>query len=365
MRSEIQIPAGLAIEADVPLGPLTTLGVGGQADFLARPTTREELDACVAWASSFGLPICWLGGGSNVVIADAGLRGLVIQPRMREIRILSEQEGVTHVWAEAGCLWDDLVRWSVEEDLAGIECLSGIPGHVGAAPIQNIGAYGQELSEVFVASELWDTHLRQVVRWTREDWRFAYRQSRLKEEGVGRYAVLSVTLALQRGGAPSLRYRDLQSHFAETAVPSLVAVREAVLTIRRQKSMVWDAEDPNARSAGSFFTNPIVEEHEAKKAYARLEKILQEGDKMPMFPTADGKVKLSAAWLIERCGMPRGYGEGRVGLSTRHTLALVNRGDALASEVVAFARHIQSRVLEKCGIHLHPEPVWLGFEESC
>ncbi len=359
------IPADLPIEADVCLAPLTTLGVGGVASYFARPVDVASLEACVAWAEASGLRVWWLGGGSNVVIADQGLRGMVIQPQMRAICVVSEEGGCVNVRAEAGCVWDDLVAWSVERGFAGIECLSGIPGHVGAAPIQNIGAYGQELRDVFVEAEVWDKQTRQVVRWGSEDWRFGYRHSRLKEESDGRYAVIAVVLGLQKAGTPSLRYRDVQAYFVGRSAPSLQAVREAVLTIRRQKSMVWDLGDPNARSAGSFFTNPILSRSTAETVRERLAERLVDGEQMPMYPTEqDTHVKLSAAWLIERCGMPKGYGDGQVGLSQRHTLALINRGGASATEVMAFARHIQQRVQDACGVFLHPEPVGLGFEED-
>ncbi len=365
MSQARKIPVGLPIEAEVELAPLTTLGVGGMADYLGRPKDVASLVACVDWAEAEGLRVWWLGGGSNVVIADQGLRGLVIQPQMREISVIGQESSLVWVRAEAGCVWDDLVQWSVERGLAGIECLSGIPGHVGAAPIQNIGAYGQELREVFVESELWDREARCVVRWEVGDWRFGYRESRLKQEGGSRYAVLAVVLGLWQGKAPLLRYRDVQAYFAGRSDPSLREVRDAVLTIRRQKSMVWDLDDPNARSAGSFFTNPVILRSAVDAVRERLAQGLVDGEQMPVYPTEQQThVKLSAAWLIERCGMPRGYGDGTVGISQRHTLALINRGGASASEVMAFARHIQQRVQEVCGVCLQPEPIALGFEEG-
>jgi UDP-N-acetylmuramate dehydrogenase len=339
--------------------------VGGYAQYFAKPTDIPSIFECIAWAKTHNLPIWLLGGGSNILIAEEGLGGLVLQPAISSLRAQDEQEDVL-VTAGAGCSWDALVAWSVEQGLAGIECLSGIPGFVGAAPIQNIGAYGQEVSEVFVEAMLWDQEAMMTVIWDAQAWRFSYRHSRLKEEGErGRYIVLSITLRLRRDGRPSLRYRDLQEAFAGQPAPTLRAVRESVIAIRKQKSMVLDSNDPNTCSAGSFFTNPIVSEKEADLAEEALSRRAGETLKMPRYPTEEtGRCKLSAAWLIERSGIPKGYGEGAVGISTQHTLALVNRGGAKAEDIIAFARQIQRRVQTACGILLHPEVQWIGFAKE-
>ena len=356
------LPSKLPIQRDIWLAPLTTLRVGGYAQYFAKPTDIPSLCDCIAWAKTHNLPLWFLGGGSNLLIAEEGLAGLVIQPAMSSLRTQDEREDIL-VTADAGCSWDALVAWSVEQGLAGIECLSGIPGFVGAAPIQNIGAYGQEVSEVFVEAMLWDQEAMTTVLWDAQAWRFSYRHSRLKEEGErGRYLVLSITLRLRRDGQPSLRYRDLLEAFASQPAPTLRAVREGVIAIRKQKSMVLDENDPNTCSAGSFFTNPLVSTKEADLAEEALSKRAGEALKMPRYPTEEaGRCKLSAAWLIERSGIPKGYSEGAVGISTQHTLALVNRGGAKAEDITTFARQIQRRVQAACGILLHPEVQSLGF----
>ena len=347
-----------ALSLDVPLHELTTLGVGGPAQGLARARELPGLLACLERADP--LPVLMLGGGSNLVIADRGLRGHVVL--FDGDSIDSDRSGRVRVGA--GLDWDALVDWTVKQDLAGIECLSGIPGRVGAAPIQNIGAYGQEVAEVIAAVEALDRHTGAVKRFTPDACRFGYRTSLFKHEQADRWIITSVELDLRPGGPPTLRYADLQRRAAQVhAEPSLAAVRRLVLDVRAEKSMVLDPSDPNARSAGSFFTNPIVSEAiaDAVEDGARLRGV---AGPMPRWPVGD-QVKLAAAWLIEQAGFQRGFGEGPAGLSERHTLAIVNRGGARARDIVGLAATIRRGVRDAFGIGLVPEPVFVGFLGPC
>jgi UDP-N-acetylmuramate dehydrogenase len=269
------------------------------------------------------------------------------------------------VMAEAGEPWDALVTSAVENGWAGLECLSGIPGLVGATPIQNVGAYGQEVCETVTEVEALDLRTGRRERLSAAECGFTYRDSRFKSADKGRFVVLRVTYALRPGGRPAVRYAELARHVEEKglAEPSLSDVREAVLALRRRKSMVLDPADPDARSVGSFFTNPIVPAAtaDALEDSLRQQGLLREGERPPRFPARDGMVKLSAAWLIERAGLAKGYRRGNVGLSSRHTLAIVNRGGAVAAEVMALAREVRDRVRARFGITLVPEPVFVNL----
>ena len=248
----------------------------------------------------------------------------------------------------AGEIWDEFVRMAVAKGWAGIECLSGIPGSVGATPIQNVGAYGQEVSETIEHVEVFDRSSRAMTKLTNEECRFAYRTSIFKNEAKNRYIVLSVRFRLNPGGAPAVRYPELQRFVGHAA--DLQQVRDAVITIRRRKGMVIDPADPDTRSDGSFFMNPIV----SPDKLANL-------DEMPHFPAGEN-VKLSAAWLIEHAGFEKGFVHGNVGISSKHTLAIINRGGGTAREVIELARMIQDRVGEKFGIELQPEPNFIGVD---
>lgn len=330
----------------VALADRTTLGVGGPARWLLQAATLDAAIAAVERADLTGVPVLILGGGSNLLIDDAGFDGLVVQlPDAEPVRA-GPQWTLT-----AGTDWDRFVDAAVAANHAGVECLAGIPGTLGAAPIQNIGAYGQEVAEVVDAVEVWDRVAR-VRRWiARDDCGFGYRTSRFKAADAGRFMVLSVRLTLRPDGPATVRYRDLVSRLGDA--PTLAETRAMVIAVRRTKSMVLDASDPNTRSAGSFFVNPIVSPAVFAVVAAR-----HEGD-VPHWLT-DAGVKLAAAWLIERSGMPKGYGDDAVGLSTKHTLALVNRGGATAAQVRAFAAHVQGRVEAAFGVWLVPEPQFVG-----
>jgi len=326
-----------ALQRNVPLAPLTTLGIGGPAKYFLEARSVDDVREAVDWASSNGEPLLVLAGGSNVLIADDGFPGLVLHLRLRGITI--ESEGLIKV--AAGEPWDEIVAMAVQKGLAGIECLSGIPGSTGATPIQNVGAYGQEVSETIVRVEVFERSTRQVTWLTNVDCGFSYRTSAFK--GKDRYVVLSVIFQLEPGGAPAVRYPELQKFVGHAS--DLQQVRDAVITIRRSKGMVIDPADPDTRSDGSFFMNPIVSALPAE---------------MPHFPAGD-KIKLSAAWLIEHAGFHKGFVHGNVGISSKHTLAIINRGGGTAREVLELARMIQSSVQQKFGVELRPEPTFIGL----
>lgn len=347
---------------------MTTLGVGGPALFFAEARTLDEVAEALDWAAARGLPLFVLGGGSNLLVADRGFDGLVLRLRLEVLEEHEGGEGERLVDAGAGCEWDAFVARAVDRGLAGVECLSGIPGLTGATPIQNVGAYGQEVSQVIRTVQVMDRSTRGVFDLDASACRFGYRDSVFKREARGRYVVLAVRFALVPGGAPTLVYPELESavHRLCGAAPTLAGVREVVLGLRRQKSMVLDHEDPNRQSAGSFFTNPLVEPSVAERvsALAAARGVLAAAETVPVFDAPGGLVKLSAGWLIERSGFAKGTGERNVGLSTRHALAIVNRGGASASEIAAFAARIREGVEEAFQVQLTPEPEWLGFTDD-
>jgi UDP-N-acetylmuramate dehydrogenase len=253
------------------------------------------------------------------------------------------------------------VQLSVARGWAGFECLSGIPGLVGATPMQNVGAYGQDVSETVTLVRALDTTSRRIMTFENRECRFSYRDSLFRSHEPGRYVILSVAYRLRPGGSPTVRYADVEKDLAAREIdkPSLEDVRASVIAIRRSKSMVLDSTDSNRRSCGSFFTNPIIPDAELAAVESRA------GDRaMPRWPLPGGQVKLSAAWLIERAGFARGDADGRVGISTKHTLALINRGGATARDVLRFATRIKRGVLDRFGISLRPEPVFVGFDHD-
>jgi UDP-N-acetylmuramate dehydrogenase len=354
-----------SLSENVPLAPLTTLGIGGPARFFAECASGETLAAGVKWARDEGLPLFVLGGGSNIVIDDSGFSGLVLRISIRGIEIALEGQQVI-ITAGAGEDWDSLVAYCAGRNFAGFECLSGIPGRVGATPIQNVGAYGQETSETLVSVEALDLATGKVVEIRAEECGFGYRLSRFKARDRNRFIITRVTYRLVANGKPAVRYAELQKYFAENGAsdPTTEQVREAVLAIRRRKAMVIDPGDMDSRSVGSFFVNPVVTEEEFQKIKSRASNHMAKGEDMPAFPSSGGRVKLSAAWLIERAGFHRGYVHGNVGTSTKHALAIINRGGGAAREVVELKEQIQSRVLDTFGVALTPEPIFVGFEED-
>lgn len=348
----------------VPLAPWTTLGVGGPARFFAEIADEPALAEALAWAESRSLRTLVLGGGSNLLVADRGLDALVLRLRLRGLSLTPEGSRVL-LDAAAGEPWDEVVAFAVARDLAGLECLSGIPGDTGATPIQNVGAYGQEVADTLVSVRALTRRGGAIVELDRAACELGYRDSVFKQRARGAYVVTRVRFALRPGGAPSLRYGELTQRFASRGdtAPSLAEVRAAVLALRGAKSMVLDPLDENRQSAGSFFMNPTVDTRALPAIVARVEAagVLRSGEPMPTYPATAGRTKLSAAWLIERAGFPKGFGEGRVGLSTKHTLALVNRGGASASELLSFARRVREGVHARFGVWLSAEPVMEGF----
>jgi UDP-N-acetylmuramate dehydrogenase len=342
------------VEAE-PLAPLTTLGVGGPARWLIRARTVDDIERAHRWSTSRGVPLFVLGGGSNLVIADEGFDGLVVRIDVRGLEHVGNGED-TLVTAGAGESWDDTVADSVRRGLSGLECLSGIPGTVGGTPIQNVGAYGQEVSTSIDHLTAYDRHRGALCTLTGHECGFSYRMSRFKQVDAGRFVICSVTFRL-RAERPVTAYPDIQKFLADAGVaaPDVHHARTAVLAVRRQKGMVLDPADPDTRSVGSFFMNPIVTE-ENRRSVA-----LVAGTQPPAFPADAGRVKLPAAWLIEHAGFRRGDSDGNVGISTKHTLALVNRDGATARDVLRFAARIKRGVLERFGISLRPEPMFVGF----
>jgi UDP-N-acetylmuramate dehydrogenase len=344
----------LEIVADFPLSGLCTLQVGGAAQFFARAQSESDVEDALHFASDQGLPLTILGGGSNVVINDGGVPGLVVSMALMGREAQATTGGI-EVQVGAGEPWDDFVGWTVARDWAGIECLSGIPGTVGATPIQNVGAYGQDVSSTVKRVRVFD---RIEQRWQDlpdSECGFAYRNSVFKTSALGRYVVTAVTFRLTPGGPPLLKYEELTRALAATRAPSLAVVRSSVIALRAQKSMVLDAKDPNRRSCGSFFLNPVV-------SAAGLEHIhAADPAKPPAFAQPDGSFKVPAAWLIEHAGFTKGFTRGPVALSTRHALAIVAHEGATARDVVTFARTIQSSVRDKFQVTLTPEPVFVGF----
>lgn len=348
---------GLVPEENVDLAPLTSLGVGGPARYFVDARSEAELLSALEWAQEHRVRAWLLGGGSNVVISDAGVNGLVVRIATRGTS-LQIRGAFAHFSAAAGEPWDDVVRRAVEQRLSGIECLSGIPGLVGATPIQNVGAYGQEVSETIVTVRAFDRENSHVTQLSNRECRFAYRDSWFKGDARGRFVILSVTYQLQAGGAPNVRYAELARALEAAAIhaPSLSDVRSTVLDVRRSKSMVLDREDPDAQSCGSFFTNPIVPAGVLRGVQER-----SGTDAVPSWPQTNGRVKLSAAWLIERAGFRKGEQFGNAAISSRHSLALVSRPGCRASDIVDAARKIRREVARAFDVTLMPEPEFWGF----
>jgi len=343
----------------VGLADHCTMGVGGPARYFVEARDEAAVLAAVQWARARRVPLHVLGGGSNLVVADEGVDGLVMKIALRGVDT-READGTVELTAAAGEPWDELVRRSVERGWAGLECLSGIPGLVGATPMQNVGAYGQEVSETVCAVRALDTSTGRIVALGNRECGFTYRDSLFRSGEPGRYVVLSVGYRLRPRGPATVRYVDVEKDLAARGItaPTLAEVRASVIAIRRSKSMVLDPGDENGRSCGSFFMNPIIRAAEIGAVEARA------GDPaMPRWPLPEGRVKLSAAWLIERAGFARGVTDGPIGLSTRHTLAVVAHDGARARDVVAFARRLRAAVEQRFGVRLTPEPVFWGALE--
>jgi len=342
----------LSVQENVPLAPLTTLKVGGEARRLVEAATEQEVVDAIRLAAAIEVPVFVLGGGSNLVVSDDGFDGLVIKIAIRGVRFEEVGDGKVRCTVGAGESWDEFVSECVSRDLAGIECLSGIPGLVGGTPIQNVGAYGQDVSETIVAVRCFDRRTGEILTIGNAECEFEYRKSRFNSRDVDRFIVLSVQFDLIDGGEPRLDYRDLKQHFGRRK-PTLTQVREAVLAIRRSKSMVIDASDVNSQSAGSFFKNPIV-------SLEKFAEIVAGNTDIPSFPSGEN-VKIPAAWLIEQAGFKKGTRIGNAGTSRNHSLAIVNFGGATAKDIMAVKNEIHRRVFAKFGVELVPEPIFVGF----
>ncbi|MFT4706120.1 MAG: UDP-N-acetylmuramate dehydrogenase [Bradymonadia bacterium] len=355
------------MQPGVALSSLTTLGVGGECAAFAEPMNDDEVAETILAARERNLPLFIVGGGSNTLAADHDKHGVVLRSADYTMQVEPVEDDGVLVRAGAGVEWDELVAFTVNEGWAGLECLSGIPGRVGAAPIQNIGAYGQEVSETILGVEAMDRRNQQLVALSAEELKFAYRHSRLKGEWRDRYVVLRVMFRLRADGVPTLKYEELKREANARAggkPPTLLQVRETVLRVRKRKSMVWSEKDPNRRSAGSFFMNPVVDVATADAVSAAAEAAGHDVSRMPRHAAGEGTEKLSAAWLIERAGFARGFAFGRAGLSTKHCLAVVNRGGASARDLVALASIVRRAVREQFGVTLVPEPVFVGFDDT-
>lgn len=355
------------IQENVPLAPHTTLGVGGPARWFVEADYAEGALAAVRFARARGAPYFILGGGSNLLVSDEGFPGVVVRMVSKKLEVRSlERYGMAVIEADAGVDWDALVKAAVDKNAAGIECLAGIPGSVGGTPVQNVGAYGQDVSSVISHVNAIDLVTESKVCLSRAECGFSYRRSIFNTTHKGRYAIASVVYDLQLDQPPSLEYRDVKHYFAERAIahPSLAETADAVRIIRARKGMLLAEDDNDSRSAGSFFKNPIVPAAKIPGLAAIAD---CHPDQVPKFPAGaefsptDAMVKLSAAWLIELAGFQKGYVVGNAGLSTKHVLAIVNRGGATASEIIALRDSIIAAVQAKTAIRLEQEPVTLGF----
>jgi len=346
---------------NIPLAPLTTIRVGGLARYFVEAKDVGEVQEAVAFARSRHLPLFVLGGGSNLVVADTGWPGLVLKIAIPGLDQCArpDEDGNVIFDVGAGESWDKFVSRAVMARCAGVECLSGIPGSVGGTPVQNVGAYGQEVSETIVSVQVLDLKDGQVRELCREACAFSYRSSIFNSSERGRFVILRVRYALTPEGEPRISYADLKRHFAgRETTPNLAETREAVRHIRALKGMLIVAGDPDCLSAGSFFKNPVLSlaQHEDLKQRAAARGLV-----VPSYPALETHKKVSAAWLVERSGFTKGFGFGRVGISTKHALAIVNHGEATAADVLALKEEIQQRVEEIWGVRLELEPVMVGF----
>jgi UDP-N-acetylmuramate dehydrogenase len=339
----------MQLRENVPLAPYTTFGIGGPARWFAEADSEAAILEALRFAREHSLPLFVLGGGSNLLVSGHGFPGLVLHIALKGI----EHDG-SLFRAAAGETWDSFVSFTVSQNCAGIECLSGIPGTVGGTPVQNVGAYGQEVAETIVNVRALDTTTLAFVDLPPAACGFAYRSSIFNSSQRGRYIVSRVDFRLRPDGSAHLLYIDLRQYFKDAPhPPSLQQVSAAVREIRHAKGMLIVPGEPDCRSAGSFFRNPVVTEAH----YARI--AAEFPSPVPRYPAGEGMVKLPAAWLLDQAGFHKGYTLGPAGISSRHTLALINRGSASAQDILALRDRIVAAVEEKFHIHLEPEPVWL------
>ena len=347
---------------NIDLSKLTSIGLGGKAKLYCECDAKDKIAECIKYADENKIPFFILGGGSNTIFSDEGFDGLVIKINIKGIQVHNEFKGDVILNAGAGEDWDSLVKYCVKNGYAGLECLSGIPGSVGATPIQNVGAYGQEVKNVITFVKTLDRKTLKSVMFSNEDCLFAYRTSRFKTIDADKYIVTYVMFRLKKNGKPYIKYKELENYIGtkldlntlKEGSERLEAVRNAVFEIRKSKSMIIDSSDTDSCSCGSFFVNPVLTEGELRNL-----KSVNSDKVIPVFP-AGPYFKVSAAWLIENSGFKKGYIKNGVGISSKHTLALVNKGGT-ASDLLMLADEISAKVYEKFGIKLEKETVLAGF----
>ncbi len=351
----------LEFQENVPLANHTTISLGGEARLFKVCQSVEQIRDCLTYAKDNKLSVQILGRGSNILFPDEGYDGLVVKIDLKGISLTEDGDWlVAH--AAAGEDWDEFVRLCIDHDCSGIECLSGIPGLIGATPMQNVGAYGQEVSDTIISLNALDSKNLKEAEFTNKECRFGYRRSRFRTKDAGRYIITEVTFRLRKSSTPEIHYPELRNYLETnfglnilaTGRPALDAVRSAVLAIRKKKSMVIDPADLNTRSVGSFFMNPIL----SKREFESLEeqwKLSGGKDQIPTF-NAQGNIKVPAAWLVEKAGFHRGYRKGGAGISANHSLALINCGGT-TREILDLAEEIQQSVFKRFGIRLEREPV--------
>ncbi len=348
----------MLIQEHVPLAPRTTIQVGGPARYFVEARTADDALAAVEFARSKSLALFVLGGGSNLVVSDKGWPGLVLKLAISGIEQRAEK-GRAIFDVGAGEEWDKFVAFAVGKNCAGVECLSGIPGSVGGTPVQNVGAYGQEVAETIESVQALEVETLEVREIAKTNCGFSYRSSIFNTTERGRYIILKTTYSLTPSGTPKIEYADLKKYFAGwRETPTLADTREAVRQIRASKGMLITPGDPDCKSAGSFFKNPILspEQHDELLRRAALK-----GLQVPSYPALESQKKVSAAWLVEHSGFSKGFIAGKAGISRKHALAIVNRGQATALDILSLKEQIQGRVKEIWGVQLAPEPVMVGF----
>ena len=350
--------SSLQIQEFVSLAPYTTFRIGGPARFFAEVRSEGQLLDAVGFASGRGLRLFILGGGSNLLVGDSGFDGLVVHVAIETAPQIRMNDNFMEYTVAAGTDWNSFVREVCEQGISGVECLAGIPGLVGGTPIQNVGAYGQEVSGTITQVRALDLAAGEFVTLPREECGFSYRRSIFNTTHRGRYVVTGVTYGFNRAARPSLSYADLKRYFAgRPTAPLPLDVYDAVREIRHGKGMLIVEGEADCRSAGSFFKNPVV----ADSVLTGIAGALQiPAEKIPHWPAYAGHVKLAAAWLLEKAGFPKGFVMGDAGISSRHTLALINRGNARAADVEALRDAIRGAVRERFGIVLEQEPVQVG-----
>ncbi|MDI5965042.1 UDP-N-acetylmuramate dehydrogenase [Streptomyces sp. SL13] len=348
----------MRVDLDAPIAPYTTFRLGGPAARLVTATTDEEVVGAVREADAAGVPVLVIGGGSNLVVADGGFAGTAVRIATRGFELNG-----TELELAAGETWTDAVDRTVEAGLAGVECLAGVPGSAGATPIQNVGAYGQDVSSTVTGVTAYDRTAGEIVTLTAGECAFAYRDSHFKRS-PGRYVILRVRYSLEDAGGMStpVRYAEVARTLGVGPGErvALAHARDTVLRLRAGKGMVLDAADHDTWSAGSFFTNPVLDADAHAVFLDRARTRVGADVPVPGWPDADGRVKVPAAWLIERAGFTKGYGSGPATISTKHTLALTNRGAAKTEDLLALAREVRDGVQDVFGVTLVNEPVMVG-----